>query len=229
MKLLVIVPMYNSSKFINECLNSILSQGVETRVIVVNDASTDRSEDQAKRHSQIELINNPVNVGTYRSINRALALAESDSSWTHYLIHGADDVSYLNRFKLQLEPFRDPQKIAVGCRFERVNHLTGAAKVNNAWVNESVLIFSRRVFETVGYYDSNRVGCDTEYKARLLLAFPEGIAQVNEVLIKSYLHENNLTKRIPIGGSVRREYVRDFTERHRQMMVENSFYKGFQP
>lgn len=229
MKVLVIVPMYNAKKFIRECIESICSQNVNVRIVVVDDASSDSSCDELIKNKNLTIIRNSKNMGTYYSINSALNSVKEDLSWTHFTIHGADDVSYPERFKRQLELFKDPRKIAVGCRFERVNHLTGAAKINNAWVNESVLIFSRLVFETVGYYDSNRVGCDTEYKARVLLAFPEGIAQVNEVLIKSYLHENNLTKRIPIGGSVRREYVRDFTERHRRMMVEKNFYNGFQP
>jgi glycosyltransferase involved in cell wall biosynthesis len=227
MKLLVIVPMYNASKFIEECLNSIVSQEVDMRIIVVNDASTDDSSSKVRKFTDVELLVNPKNMGTYYSINIALLEASNDPSWTHYLIHGADDVSYPNRFKKQFNLFKVKQTIAVGCRFQRVDYRTNSARINNPWVNESVLMISRLVFKTIGYYDSNRAGCDTEYRNRLMLAFPKGISQIDSILVKSYLHENNLTKRIPIGGKVRRDYVAAFTAIHKRMAIARNFYNEF--
>jgi glycosyltransferase involved in cell wall biosynthesis len=229
MKALVIVPMYNASRFINECLTSILSQGVEVRLIVVDDKSTDSSKTAVSKFKDVELLSNDKNMGTYYSINRALKHAEPDPTWTHYLIHGADDVSYPKRFKNQLSLFSKKGTVAVGCRFVRVNYFNGSTKPANPWVNESVLLMDRSVFKTLGYYDSTRVGCDTEYRNRLKLAYPNGIAQVNSILIKSYLHENNLTKRIPIGGKERTEYVAKFTEKHKLMAIKKSFYQDFKP
>lgn len=43
----IIIPVYNCEKYITECLNSVLSQGLEYRefeVIIINDGSTDKSE-----------------------------------------------------------------------------------------------------------------------------------------------------------------------------------------
>jgi len=227
MKTLVIVPMYNASRFIEECLNSILSQGIDTRIIVVDDKSTDSSKSTVSKFKDVDLLTNDKNMGTYYSINRALKHAESDPTWTHYLIHGADDVSYPNRFKNQLSLFSKAGTVAVGCRFVRVDYFNGSKRPANPWVNESVLIMDRSVFKTLGYYDSNRVGCDTEYRNRLKLAYPNGIAQVNSILVKSYLHDSNLTKRIPIGGSVRKEYVDSFNKEHSAMTASRNFYKGF--
>ena len=227
MKILVIVPMYNAYKFIEECLTSILSQNVDSRVIVVDDASTDSSKRKVAMFKGIELLSNSKNMGTYYSINTALKHAEADPTWTHYLIHGADDVSYPNRFKSQLSSFNKNGIVAVGCRFVRVNNLNGTTKPSNPQTNESVLIMDRAVFKTLGYYDSTRFGCDTEYKRRIKMVYPNGIAQVNSVLIKSYLHENNLTKRIPIGGKERKDYVEAFNRRHIEMKKSGKFYNGF--
>lgn len=227
MKTLVIVPMYNASRFIEECLTSILSQGVNVRVIVVDDKSTDSSKAVVSKFKDVELLSNEKNMGTYYSINCALKHAEPDPTWTHYLIHGADDVSYPNRFKNQLSLFSKKGTVAVGCRFVRVDYFNGSTKPVNPWVNESVLLMDRSVFKTLGYYDSTRVGCDTEYRNRLKLAYPNGIAQVNSILVKSYLHDSNLTKRIPIGGTVRREYVDSFNKEHTAMKATRNFYKGF--
>lgn len=227
MKVLVIVPMFNASKFIEECLASILSQRVESRVIVVDDASTDSSKAKASRFSGVEVLSNRKNMGTYYSINTALKHAESDPTWTHYLIHGADDVSYPNRFKLQLSQFNKRGIVAVGCLFVRSDYVSGVIKPTNPNTNESALIIDRSIFKTLGYYDSNRAGCDTEYKRRIKMVYPNGISQVNSVLIKSYLHENNLTKRIPIGGQERKNYVEAFNRRHIEMKRSGNFYNGF--
>jgi len=227
MKVLVIVPMYNAYKFIEECLTSILSQNVDSRVIVVDDASKDFSKRKIAMFKGVELLTNSKNMGTYYSINTALKHAEADPTWTHYLIHGADDVSYPNRFKSQLNYFNKNGTVAVGCRFVRVNHLNGTNKPSNPQTNESVLIIDRAVFKTLGYYDSTRFGCDTEYKNRIRLAYPNGIAQVNSILIKSYLHENNLTRKIPIGGKERKDYVNAFNKRHIEMKRSGNFYNSF--
>lgn len=45
-KLSVIIPVYNTSKYIEKCLNSILSQSMnDIEIIIVNDGSTDNSEE----------------------------------------------------------------------------------------------------------------------------------------------------------------------------------------
>lgn len=49
-KVSVIVPVYNTEKYIEKCLNSILSQkNVEIEIIVVNDGSTDNSDKILKK------------------------------------------------------------------------------------------------------------------------------------------------------------------------------------
>ncbi|ADL34912.1 glycosyl transferase GT2 family [Butyrivibrio proteoclasticus B316] len=46
----IIVPMYNSEKFIDRCLKSILNQSYEDlEVIVINDGSTDSSFERTSR------------------------------------------------------------------------------------------------------------------------------------------------------------------------------------
>ena len=48
-KISVIVPVFNTGKYIKKCLNSILSQkNVDYEIIVVNDGSTDNSDEIIK-------------------------------------------------------------------------------------------------------------------------------------------------------------------------------------
>lgn len=218
--------MYNARQFIVECLTSIISQNVPMRIIVIDDASTDGSSSLVSQFKQVELLKNDKNMGTYFSINKGLKHAASDSSWTHYTIHGSDDVSFPGRFNKQLSAFTD-STLAIGCKYNRVDFITKRAFPTNPNTNESALIFVRKIFDSLGYYDSSRAACDTEYKQRLLLAFPNSIGQVNEILIKAYKHSNNLTKNIPIGGEYRLKYIAEYKENHAKMVQTKNFYKSF--
>ena len=47
----VVIPMYNAEKYIGDCLDSILTQTfTDYEVIVVDDASTDKSRDIVKSY-----------------------------------------------------------------------------------------------------------------------------------------------------------------------------------
>lgn len=75
----VLVPVYNVEAYVEDCLNSLLSQDVdELEVIVINDGSTDSSRDIvcriAARDPRVSVINKP-NSGYGASLNRGLDLA----------------------------------------------------------------------------------------------------------------------------------------------------------
>ncbi|MEG0697635.1 MAG: glycosyltransferase, partial [Algoriella sp.] len=60
-KISVIVPVYNTEKYLSKCLDSILNQTLrDIEVIIVNDGSTDNSQqiidDFAKRDTRISFI-----------------------------------------------------------------------------------------------------------------------------------------------------------------------------
>ena len=47
----VIVPVYNTEKYINKCLDSLVNQTMKNiEIIVVNDGSKDRSEEVIKQY-----------------------------------------------------------------------------------------------------------------------------------------------------------------------------------
>ena len=51
----VIIPVYNSAKYISKCLNSVIMQPFkDIEIICVNDASTDSSLDIIKKYSQLD-------------------------------------------------------------------------------------------------------------------------------------------------------------------------------
>ena len=122
---------------------------------------------------------------------------------------------------------KSTKTLAVGCRFQRMEFKSRRIKPVNPKTNESMMIFKREMLDVVGFRDSGRAGCDTEYKQRINIARPGCIANVDEVLLTAYLHDSNLTKRIPIGGTYRNNYVAEFQKKHKLMKQNNNFYQGF--
>lgn len=109
----IIIPVFNSEKFIKECVQSVLSQNFNNlEIILINDYSTDRSgkickELKLNNLNKLKLIQNKKNLGVGASRNIGLNLANGkyiiflDSD--DYLIQNSLDYLY-KRIKLKDYP-----------------------------------------------------------------------------------------------------------------------------
>ena len=53
MKLSIIIPAYNTEKYIKQCIDSVINiRNIENEIIVVNDGSTDRTKDILKEYTE---------------------------------------------------------------------------------------------------------------------------------------------------------------------------------
>ena len=89
-KISVLVPIYNTEKYLSECLSSILGQTLDDiEVICINDGSTDRSFeilcDFACKDTRVKIINkentgygNTMNIGLARAKGEYIGIVESD-------------------------------------------------------------------------------------------------------------------------------------------------------
>ncbi|MDO8667795.1 MAG: glycosyltransferase family A protein [bacterium] len=81
MKLSIIIPAYNEEKYIGKCLESISraakNSGHEVEVIVINNASADRTREVALSYSQVKVFDEPKK-GTNRSRQLGLTKATGD-------------------------------------------------------------------------------------------------------------------------------------------------------
>jgi len=76
----IIIPVYNVSKHLNECLDTILNQSFkEIEIIAIDDNSTDNSyeilKEYAAKDSRIIALKNPYNIGAARTRNIGIQLA----------------------------------------------------------------------------------------------------------------------------------------------------------
>ncbi|MDK2808260.1 MAG: teichuronic acid biosynthesis glycosyltransferase TuaG [Clostridiales bacterium] len=88
----VIIPCYNASKYIGQAIESVLRQGVETEIIVVDDCSMDETKEIVSKYlsmKNVHLICNAKNKGVAFSRNRGIkratgqyvAFLDADDYW----------------------------------------------------------------------------------------------------------------------------------------------------
>lgn len=80
-KITLVIPVYNSEKYIGRCLDSILNQTYnDVDILVINDGSKDKSkeiiEEYQRKYNNIKLINQE-NIGVAKTRNKAIKLAET--------------------------------------------------------------------------------------------------------------------------------------------------------
>jgi glycosyltransferase involved in cell wall biosynthesis len=111
----VIMPVYNTERFVAETTESVLAQTfIDFELIAIDDGSTDRSRDVlegfAKRDPRVRVISRP-NKGLVGTLNEGLELAKAPL----VARMDADDLCDPRRFELQVKALSDdPTLVAVG-------------------------------------------------------------------------------------------------------------------
>jgi len=98
-KITVVIPVYNTEKYLDKCLSSVVNQTfLDIKVIIVNDGSTDKSLEICKKYalkdSRITLIDK-ANEGVSVARNIGIKLAEGE--WIYFL--DSDDFLDLDTFE----------------------------------------------------------------------------------------------------------------------------------
>lgn len=98
----VIMPVYNSAKFLSEAIDSILNQTLDSfELIIIDDASTDCSLEIIKKYNdhRIVIIENNINHGIVYSLNYGISISKGK-----YIARmDSDDISDSKRFEIQLK------------------------------------------------------------------------------------------------------------------------------
>ena len=111
----VIMPVYNTEKYLSEAIESILTQSFTNfEFIIIDDCSTDDSyyicEKYAKKDDRIQIFRNKKNMWISFTRNRLI-----ECSNTNYIAsQDSDDISEINRLKLSYN-FLDKNKKLWSC------------------------------------------------------------------------------------------------------------------
>lgn len=144
MKVSVLIPTYNSKRYLSECLDTVLTQDfADMEILISDDKSTDGTlkviEAYAARDHRIRWWQNPENLGFVANHNCCLLQARGDYV---KFIHADDrllSVSAIRKLAAALD--ENPTAVLAGCQ----QHLTGG--------RSQPAIFSK----TSGLYDGRRM------------------------------------------------------------------------
>lgn len=199
----VVMSVYNGEKYLNEAIDSILNQTFKNfEFIIINDASTDSSKSKilAFSDARIRLIDNDINLGLTRSLNKGISLATGK-----YIARmDADDISEPERLITQVKFLeKNPDICFCGSWF----WLLGEKEVitipeNDAEIRANLLrknqfahptmMFRREIFDAgIRYNESLLTSQDYELWTRLILQYKG--ANVPVPLLKYRMHCEQVT------------------------------------
>ena len=166
----VVIPCYNNADTVEQAIISVLNQTHPvTRVIVIDDSSSDLSSSIVSRlsklDSRIKLFVLRENRGAAYARNVGLQYADSD----FVAFQDADDVSHPNRFETQIRFLCRHKAIAVTCDGCRM--VAGKAiELDGHYYHElsiSVLFRRKEVLSAIGFMRSMTIGEDVDYLYRM--------------------------------------------------------------
>jgi len=216
----VMIPAYNCSKYLSECIQSVLIQdpgAEEMQIEVVDDCSTDAdvaSLVQQIGKGRVEFFRQEKNRGSLR--NFETCLNRSKGQWIH-LLHGDDAVKPGFYEKIEYLFNKYPQTGAAFTGFTYVDEKNERLYDNEKLLDKDgvlpdwllriarrqliqtpAIVVKRSVYEQLGSFFAVTYGEDWEMWVRIAAHFP--VAHSPKQLARYRVHTNNLTSRNFLSG-----------------------------
>ncbi|MEM0117495.1 MAG: glycosyltransferase family A protein [Conexivisphaerales archaeon] len=195
-KVSIIMPNHNKEEFIEEAIQSVLSQNYEDWELIVVDDSTDSSRSKIERFKDPRIKKIYLNERSGPSKARNIGLREARGELIAFL--DSDDVYATEKLSLQLGrylEYGDPQAVIYSDwfsirkgRVETLSHFARGAPMAEGKILDyllasrsivnSALMVPKRDFEMVGYFREDlKVAEDLEMLYRLAYRFPFAIVK----------------------------------------------------
>ncbi len=161
----IIIPTRNSAEYLDQCLKSILKQSYESiELIVVDNNSTDRTRDIAKRFTKYVYKHGPErssqrNFGVKKSKGKYIVIIDSDMVLAKNVISACVERIELNKRVVQLII---PEKSVGEGFWAQVKAYERSFYVGDESI-EAPRFFLKKVFVKVGGYDERIRGGGEEY------------------------------------------------------------------
>ena len=207
----VIIPVYNSEKYIEQTLKSVLNQSYQSlEIICINDDSTDKSKEIIKNlqktDNRIKLINLDKNIGSPGKV-RNIGVQKANGEIIAFL--DSDDIWKPNKLKTQIKNMRNinssfsytklinfNEKISYEpkyiLRLFKKWHI-GNMLIDNTVTTSTVLI-SKDLFNKVGGFRNSKMKVSEDYELWIKgILTSKDIIFIDEVLTEYRVNENSIT------------------------------------
>lgn len=203
----VLLPVYNSEKYVFEAVQSILQQSYsDFELIILNDGSQDDSEKIIRSFTdqRIQYIRNEKNIGLIATLNNGLKIAKG----AFIARMDADDIALPNRLEQQVHFLRNNPDVGMcGTHFIPFGKNNASAPVlphlndevrmtlifRSAMAHPSVMMRKGLIDEFNLSYHVDYPAAE-DYKLWTDFALHGKMVNLKEVLLKYRVHENQITQ-----------------------------------
>ena len=215
MKVSIVIPVYNAEKFLDECINSALSQLYPNiEIIIVNDGSTDKSASILNNYKNDLIIINKKNGGTASALNAGIKKMSGD--WFKWL--SADDLlkeDAVEKLVLEIKKLgKDAENCIIYSNYDLIDEngkiidtfvepnynsldtfQRNVILLDHFYGNGTTSIIHKSIFEKCGFFDES-LGYkdDYEFWLRCCILFNYKLHLLPENLAQYRIHEEQLTK-----------------------------------
>jgi glycosyltransferase involved in cell wall biosynthesis len=227
----VVIPAYNSARFLSEALASVSAQTyapVET--IVVDDGSSDGTAEVARAHPEVTLIEQE-NSGPAAARNRGFAASRGE----FIAFHDSDDLMTPDKLAIQVGHLLENPEVGCvvaeqeliveegaelpfwveGSKVETVMPPRPPELEDEPLVHPMSMVVRRETFEQVGNFDeSMRAAEDFDWMLRACEEEIE-IARLSDVLLRRRVHPGSLTQNAAASRAGMFRAFKARIERHR--------------
>ncbi len=220
----VIMPVYNTAKYLNEAIESILNQTfTDFEFIIIDDCSTDGSLEIIKSYDdkRIILIENEFNKGYVFGLNYAISIARGK-----YIARmDSDDISVSYRFKRQFDFLEENTRVTICGSFmeivhnyEPINYPISHDEIkvqfldNSCLAHPSVMFRKSFIIENNLIYDENMTPAEDYDLWTKIASINAFFSNIPERLVKYRVHENQIssikeTQRIRNADQIKISYL----------------------
>lgn len=199
----VIMPVYNTEKYVEEAVRSILNQTFQNfEFIIIDDGSTDRTPDILRSFTdpRIHLLFNEKNTGNYPARNRGCRLAKGK----YIAVMDADDIALPERLEKQVEFMeKNPDILACGTAYrlmERNKVIVEATEwediryilMKTFCMLHPTLLIRKNKMEQIGYYQTESRYAE-DYDLVLRLARCGKVVNIPDILVNRRLHDEQIS------------------------------------
>jgi hypothetical protein len=243
--LTICMTCFNSSKYIEVAVESILNQTYENfELYIVDDFSQDNSleiiRQLAARDPRIRVIENAVGKGTYASRNHVLSLAQGE----FFAVHDSDDFALPERFAIQVNwLLNHPASVALLAEWIRIS-IDGRFEYKTGWegsyqhqAHATLVLRTTEIKKRLGYWDSVFFGADTEMIFRMRKVYGDHrVGMLKIPMTFALSHAESLTQHPVIGinkginkrsSDVRVEYRKSWEAWHGRFSDDSDGYIEF--
>lgn len=205
-KITVLMPVYNGEKYLQEAINSILSQTFSNfEFLIIDDGSTDHSYKiiNAYKDKRIRVIQNKFNIGLEKTLNRGILLAKGE-----YIARmDCDDISLPTRLQKQIDYMdANPHVTVCGTHAEifgskaniwtpPVSHhqIKCCLLFNSALIHPSVIMRKKEIINNHLMYDeSQKFERAEDYELWVRISKNHKLANIGEILLRHRIQASSV-------------------------------------